>query len=241
MMLFIQLFLAHLLGDFFFHQQKWIASAALHRWRSPYLYIHGCMHFLLTLMISWNFGLLKTACIISVLHLLTEGIKLQFQRPATQRTWFFITQSIHISVLLIAWLQFEKITWNYIELINSKFLLIVTAMLFVLKPASLLTKNAIAKWTPAISGQPSAVAQSLKEAGEWIGFLERLMILTFILLGKWEGVGFLLAAKSIFRFGDLKEPKETQLTEYVLIGTFLSFSIAILTGILTHYLLNRIQ
>ena len=40
----------------------------------------------------------------------------------------------------------------------------------------------------------------------------------------------MLAAKSIFRFGDLKENKDIRLTEYILIGTLLSFGIGILTG-----------
>jgi uncharacterized membrane protein (DUF373 family) len=37
-----------------------------------------------------------------------------------------------------------------------------------------------------------------------------------------------LAAKSIFRFGDLKESKDVKLTEYILIGTLLSFGLGIL-------------
>ncbi|RYE13805.1 MAG: DUF3307 domain-containing protein, partial [Sphingobacteriales bacterium] len=48
----------------------------------------------------------------------------------------------------------------------------------------------------------------------------------------FEAVGFLLAAKSIFRFGDLKEAHDIKLTEYVLIGTLLSFGMAIVTALL---------
>jgi hypothetical protein len=47
----------------------------------------------------------------------------------------------------------------------------------------------------------------------------------------WVKAGFLLAAKSVFRFGDLKESKDRKLTEYVLIGTLLSFGIALLAGV----------
>jgi len=54
----------------------------------------------------------------------------------------------------------------------------------------------------------------------------------FVITGNWEGIGFLLAAKSVFRFGDLKESKDRKLTEYILIGTLLSFGIAIATGML---------
>jgi hypothetical protein len=47
----------------------------------------------------------------------------------------------------------------------------------------------------------------------------------------WEGIGFLLAAKSIFRFGDLKDKQDIKLTEYILIGTLLSFGIGILSAL----------
>jgi hypothetical protein len=59
------------------------------------------------------------------------------------------------------------------------------------------------------------------------------MVFTFVLTNHWEAIGFLIAAKSIFRFGDLKDAKDLKLTEYVLIGTLLSFGIAIATGMLT--------
>jgi hypothetical protein len=59
-----------------------------------------------------------------------------------------------------------------------------------------------------------------------------LFVFTFIITGHFEAIGFLLAAKSIFRFGDLKEAKDRRLTEYVLIGTLLSFGIALGTGLL---------
>ena len=52
-----------------------------------------------------------------------------------------------------------------------------------------------------------------------------------MLVGVVEAVGFLLAAKSVFRFGDLKDDKDRMRTEYVLIGTLLSFGIAIGIGL----------
>ena len=77
----------------------------------------------------------------------------------------------------------------------------------------------------------SAGIDSLKNAGNWIGIIERLLVFVFIVVGQFGAVGFLLAAKSVFRFGDLNRESNMKLTEYVLIGTLLSFGIAILTGI----------
>jgi hypothetical protein len=242
MILFLQLFLAHILGDFFLQNNKWVSNKEALKWHSPYLYIHVLIHFWLILLVTWNFNNWQMACLIMLSHLLIDGVKLEFQEPEYQRAWFFGDQLAHLLVIGIIWAFHEKITWHYTDLITVKSLIICIAILFVLKPASVITKNMISRWTPnSTHGQHISAIESLKDAGEWIGFLERLMILTFILLGRWEGVGFLLAAKSVFRFGDLKEPKETKLTEYVVIGTFLSFFIAIMTGLLSSYLLTVLK
>ena len=57
-------------------------------------------------------------------------------------------------------------------------------------------------------------------------------MLIFIVIGRWEVIGLLIAAKSVFRFNDLKERNNRKLTEYILIGTLVSFGLAILAGLL---------
>ncbi|WP_315816733.1 hypothetical protein [Paraflavitalea speifideaquila] len=142
----------------------------------------------------------------------------------------FIDQGLHIITITIVWYLKESITFDWNFLSDPKILIFITAVLFLLNPTSFIIKTIISKW---IAVSNVSANDSLQNAGQWIGILERLLILTFILIGQWEGVGFLLAAKSIFRFGDLKEAKEMKLTEYVLIGTLLSFSLAIGVGLIT--------
>ncbi|MFW5760036.1 MAG: hypothetical protein ACOCXH_03530 [Cyclobacteriaceae bacterium] len=48
----------------------------------------------------------------------------------------------------------------------------------------------------------------------------------------------MIAAKSVFRFGDLKEAGQRKRTEYILIGTLISFTLSILFGIFTKYLIE---
>jgi hypothetical protein len=127
----------------------------------------------------------------------------------------------------------EKSEWIFLEdLYSVNVWAIITAYLFILKPSSIFLSLFLDKWTPA-----SPNIQSLPNAGQWIGYIERVLILTFVLIGSFEGVGFLLAAKSVFRFGELNKAKEIRTTEYVLIGTLASFAIAILIGIAVSYLL----
>ena len=75
-------------------------------------------------------------------------------------------------------------------------------------------------------------SDSLMNAGLFIGIIERLIIVLFLQVGFLSGIGILLAAKSIFRFGDLTNAKDTKFTEYVLLGTLVSFLIAIIVGYL---------
>lgn len=72
----------------------------------------------------------------------------------------------------------------------------------------------------------------LAQAGAYIGYIERCLTLGFMLLGQFSAIGFLVAAKTIFRFGDLTKSKDMKLTEYMLLGTLLSYAIAIFVGVI---------
>jgi hypothetical protein len=72
--------------------------------------------------------------------------------------------------------------------------------------------------------------RGLLEGGKVIGWLERFLTLTFVLAGSHAAIGLVLAAKGVIRFGEIKEPHEQKVAEYVLIGTMLSLSWAVAVG-----------
>jgi len=86
----------------------------------------------------------------------------------------------------------------------------------------------------------------LEEAGRVIGRLERTIILIFYLGGSLAGVGFLVVAKSIYRFGDLKKGYEKKtgngeevtfsISEYIILGSLLSYTAAMIGGIVIELL-----
>jgi Protein of unknown function (DUF3307) len=85
---------------------------------------------------------------------------------------------------------------------------------------------------PFAAGLPAAVmAESLPGAGRVIGLLERGLIFALVMLGQPEGVGLLMAAKSILRFGAVKDDRA--LSEYVIIGTLASFGWALIAAYAT--------
>lgn len=80
--------------------------------------------------------------------------------------------------------------------------------------------------------------EGLKDGGKYIGYLERLLIFILILTGQFAGVGFLITAKSILRFGELKDSENRKQAEYIIIGTFASFLYAIVISLFIRWLLN---
>jgi hypothetical protein len=80
----------------------------------------------------------------------------------------------------------------------------------------------------------------LENGGRVIGYLERLLIYVFILSGQFAGVGFLVAAKSIFRFGELKDSENRKQAEYIIIGTFISFLVGIVVSLGVQALLRLV-
>jgi hypothetical protein len=79
---------------------------------------------------------------------------------------------------------------------------------------------------PLLAGETQ---EQLRNAGMYIGWLERFLILTALLLDSPAAVGLILTAKSIVRYPELKS---VRFAEYFLIGTLLSISVAIVGGVL---------
>ncbi|RMG95820.1 MAG: hypothetical protein D6708_02915 [Candidatus Dadabacteria bacterium] len=73
-------------------------------------------------------------------------------------------------------------------------------------------------------------ARGLPQGGRIIGYLERFLTVSFVLLGTPAAIGLVLAAKGILRFGEIREAKDQRVAEYVLIGTMLSLSWALAVG-----------
>ena len=231
MILFLQLLLAHLAGDFFLQPSAWVRQKEDKKGTTPLLYLHIGIHFVLILFFRFDIGFWLPALVIAFTHLIIDLVKINYQRPDNRRIWFFADQGMHLLVLVIASFLLSDESMDISFLRKPQFLVVLAGIGFLLQPAAVIIRMGISHWAP--TSVPDE--RSLQNAGKLIGMLERLLIFIFIMAGRWEGVGFLLGAKSIFRFGDLKGSTDRKLTEYILIGTLVSFSIAIVTAMLVHY------
>jgi hypothetical protein len=231
MIIIIKLIIAHLIGDFLLQPKAWVLDIDIKKIRSKKFYFHLLIHGLLVLILFWQIDYWQLALIIILIHGFLEIIKLYFQQENKKRSWFIINQVLHgLSIYLIGllWNQ-PTLNLSLIE-VKSNTWIYTMALIFLTSFSGELIRVLMFNWSQSLNdGQE----ESLNHAGMYIGMLERLFVFIFVITGNWEAIGFLLAAKSVFRFGDLKESKDRKLTEYILIGTLLSFGIAILIGVMT--------
>lgn len=227
MIVLVKLLLAHLIGDFLLQPNAWVVNKEKKKHKSIYLYYHILLHGVLAFAIVFEKDFLWHALLLAIFHGIIDYIKLQFQTKKTKRFWFLLDQFLHVITLFAITFFYTKIPLD-LNFFGNNFWIILTGIVLLTKPTSIIIRNIISIWTP----EKKTKDNSLENAGNYIGILERLFIFCFILTNHFEAIGFLLAAKSIFRFGDLKAAKDRKLTEYVLIGTLLSFGIALLIGLL---------
>ena len=106
-----------------------------------------------------------------------------------------------------------------------------TAIIFLTSPAGIVIGMLTKKYRDQIANHEEL---SLADAGKWIGMLERFIVLFLVLIGKFEAIGLLVAAKSIIRLKD----GDQKMGEYVLIGTLTSISVALITGFIISKLIH---
>ena len=223
--------LAHLVSDFYLQTEKSCKSKADNAFKSRHLYIHALITFACAWLFSLSVGFWWAALLIAALHLIIDGLKSVCKNL---KGAFFIDQLLHLAVIVAVVITFNNIGEISLPiwLPETKVLLWIVAFAFCLRPANFIIQNIFkeAKITIPDSGKE----QSLPNAGRVIGNVERMLTLVFVMLGQYEAIGFLLAAKSLLRFRET----DTVKSEYVLVGTLLSFGIAILMGVAVKLLIE---
>lgn len=196
---------------------------------------HALIHAILAYVFVAQWSLWWIAVVVFLSHFIIDLIKTMLKRPDST-ILFMVDQLAHVIVLLVL-SYFIALGNPSIDFEYFSVWVIASGYLILLKPTSILISLFFnnKKWGLATDDM------SLPMAGRWIGYFERILVMTFILLGSYEAIGFLMAAKSIFRFGELRERNEIKRTEYVLLGTLMSFTIAVVVALGTRCLISGIQ
>lgn len=118
---------------------------------------------------------------------------------------------------------------TFFELILARVAIYLLAYLLAVVVGHLVVRDLILK-----RHQPDD-AGGLERGGACIGRLERVLTLTFVLVGQYEALALILTAKSIARFRELRN---RDFAEYYLIGTLSSVLFAVLIGVLASWLVS---
>jgi len=231
----LKLLIAHFIGDFALQPLKWVNDKADKKHKSKFIYLHVLVHLILLLLVlEFNVDLWPYILCIVFTHLIIDIAKLNLQNSKNARALFFIDQLLHLSVIGLVVYLVHPFKFDLSVIFSKQVLLSLLALIVLIPVSSIIMLTVMSKWQ--LNESPKE--DGLKKAGAYIGVLERLFIFLFVVLGQWAGIGFLITAKSVFRFGDLSRAKDRKLTEYILIGSLFSFLLAVVTGLGFNYLMR---
>ena len=242
---FLAIYLAHLLADFVFQTHRLVEQKRRGKFFAYFL--HGLIHYLAAVILVSFFlagsGLqLRTHLVLLVLtlvHLLIDMAKIRFAQMAFVKDGaiaYVSDQFLHfLTVALAAWLLSPGPSLAEAaallasgRAIPSKLLVVPVIYITVIFGGGYLIRALTRPLAESVKLYPEEKGNDpMQNAGLYIGWLERFLLLTALLLQSPGTAGLILAAKAIARYPEFKSE---HFAEYFLIGTLLSFSIAVLGG-----------
>lgn len=233
-LLFSQL-IAHLLTDYTLQNDTKAKDKNEKGFKSKFLIWHTFIMFVTSFTLSLQFEFILGSLFIALTHFLIDGLRPRIRKNKFFGQYaFFIDQALHLAVILLTVFVFDMLVeiepLAYTEEM-PKIFLITAGFLLAGKAGNIIIKEIFTLFNINVPKNNN----DLQNAGKLIGIVERWLVLGFVLMFQYSAVGFLLASKSILRF-KTQDGEEFNKTEYVLVGTLLSFSIAIGIGILINLL-----
>lgn len=205
---------AHMVADFLLQPDRLAQGKRKRR----YLLLHGAIHAVAAYVAVQAWSLWQLPVLLLFSHVVIDAIRVRC--PDTTAT-FVVDQAVHGAALVGSAALLR--TCGVVDGFSGCWFAVIVGFggfVATVKGAGYLVGKVV---KPLLEKNKLAV-DGLEGGGSLIGQLERALIFAFVLVGYLEGIGFLVAAKSILRF---KNTEEQKMAEYVLIGTLLSFALAI--------------
>ena len=246
---------AHLLVDFVFAGERGESGPASRTWVKHGL--HGLAHgfafwLLLGAPTAW-----PAALLIAGLHMLIDGLEARFFSAGLR--FLIIGQTLHLALSIAAlWVLFtaapsgiSSIWLRAFGKLALQLMLLAAGGFISVYVGAEIVGGLVAPLRPQLPARPDRTQGSpgdrsdhqdrgFPQGGRIIGMLERALIYLLVILGQTASIGFLVAAKSIFRIGELRDRANRVEAEYILIGTLASFlwGLAVAAGVF--YLMERL-
>ena len=227
---FTPLLAAHFLGDFIFQTDNDIKNKSRTTVFTKHILLVTGLSYILTGF--WNYLIIPIVILLS--HTIIDLLKRLFKKDSL--AVFLTDQVAHIIIIffLTVYMQNVFIKYNvsdsfWLNIFGSGYyqtIIIITAIVLSTKFCSIIISYIIKPYQSKIFINEKNDNGSIN-TGRLIGYLERLIILVLFITDLPVMVGFLITAKSILRYGEIKNEKDKLMIEYVLIGTLLSFTLGI--------------
>lgn len=230
------LLIAHLLADFVFQRTTVIQGKRTGRWQA--WFEHGAVH-LVCMVVAWllfspqpilDWQVAAAFGLILATHLPADWVKIRAggARPLAA---FVLDQVFHVLVLVAvaAWLV-DSSGWmaemaDFRAEHQARLGVLVVAYLLAVFACGWLNRHLLDSLVP---GEQPGADSGLAMAGLRIGWLERFLLLSALLVQAWAALGLVLAAKSVYRFETIR--KDGAHAEYFLIGTLVSVAEVVIIG-----------
>src|SRR5258708_3474722 len=241
----LAIYLAHLLADFIFQSSRLVEQKRRGK-LSGYL-LHGLIHYVASILLvgffvpasAASFRTYLLLLLLSAVHLLLDAAKIRLTARGYVRDdalAYVSDQLIHfLTIVFAAWLLVPSLTFGQLfafaglsRVLQTKWLTVPIVYIGVVFGGGYLIRDLTRTLAEGVTMQSTPeIGEHLQNAGLYIGWLERFLVVTALLLHSPTTVGLILTAKSIARYPEFKSKR---FAEYFLIGTLLSISIAILGG-----------
>jgi len=239
--LLILLFTGHVLGDFLFQTRAMVERKSELQMLLRHAALVLTAHFIFVLpFVSWAFPDLLPALalllLLTVFHALVDLGKdhLKSRWGGESVSLFLGDQAIHGGAILctwtlwLDWLGASPTAWVPDDLTSlTAVALLLSAYVLNGNGAAALIKLFLDQFPVSDKGAPDDSRRRVERMGRTIGILERMLLLSLILLGHWQAVGWIFAGKTVARFRELND---RDFSEYYLIGTLSSLLFAAATG-----------
>jgi hypothetical protein len=246
--LFLPLFTAHILADFLLQTDLDVRWKTRPRVLLKHALIVGGLSFLLL-------GVLRAWPLILVLalsHAIFDFIKTRYTQD--RLLFFLIDQLAHFAVILATVLVLNSLDlqlhpYSLGSLLGRPYYVLcalLSGIIVTVKVGGFVVGYAVRPLLEEMEAKAEEVGaeqiinpleRGFDEGGRIIGYLERALILLFVLVNQPQAVGFLIAAKSIFRFGELSDSSRRMEAEYIIIGTLYSFLFGLISAYTLRWLL----
>jgi hypothetical protein len=247
--IFIPLLAAHVLGDFLLQNDDWVRRKQYFPVLLKHVLVLGALSYLLVgILRAWEMTL-----VVILSHGLIDAIKTRSKRD--NLLVFSLDQFVHILILILVAalvVQWELypgeglwLRWfggGYLDV-----LVLFTGAVLSTYVGGFVVGYGVKPFLDAIQARDAHAeekgdvggvgARGFEEGGRVIGYLERALIFILVLVNQAGAIGFLIAAKSVLRFGELRERENRMEAEYIIIGTLFSFTYGLAIAFLTRRLL----